>query len=98
MTLFSYVRSIYSLDTLDTRFTTLSTTQYKPSIDDRDNATKPNLSQDTALQEAHVKRDSSGQPLAQPSKWKSPEFYFYYLVLLTVVPYMFWVVYDVSRR
>ena len=27
-----------------------------------------------------------------------PEFYFYYLVFITVVPYMFWVAYDVSRR
>ncbi|EAQ92654.1 hypothetical protein CHGG_00889 [Chaetomium globosum CBS 148.51] len=33
-----------------------------------------------------------------PPKWKSLEFYLYYLVFLTVVPYMFWVAYDVSRR
>lgn len=35
---------------------------------------------------------------ADPPKWKSLEFYLYYLVFLTVVPYMFWVAYDVSRR
>jgi len=34
---------------------------------------------------------------ADPPKWKSLEFYLYYLVFLTVVPYMFWVAYDVSR-
>jgi hypothetical protein len=35
---------------------------------------------------------------AEPSKWGTPEFYLYYLVFLTVVPYMFWIAYDVSRR
>ncbi|KAK4252230.1 MBOAT, membrane-bound O-acyltransferase family-domain-containing protein [Corynascus novoguineensis] len=34
---------------------------------------------------------------AEPPKWRTPEFYFYYLVFLVVVPYMFWVAYDVSR-
>ncbi|AEO54054.1 hypothetical protein MYCTH_2296135 [Thermothelomyces thermophilus ATCC 42464] len=33
----------------------------------------------------------------EPPKWRTPEFYFYYLVFLVVVPYMFWVAYDVSR-
>ncbi|KAK3301031.1 MBOAT, membrane-bound O-acyltransferase family-domain-containing protein [Chaetomium fimeti] len=33
----------------------------------------------------------------EPPKWKSLEFYLYYLVFLIVVPYMFWVAYDVSR-
>jgi hypothetical protein len=35
---------------------------------------------------------------AEPSKWNTLEFYVYYLVFLTVVPYMFWIAYDVSRR
>lgn len=35
---------------------------------------------------------------AEPSKWGTPEFYVYYLVFLSVVPYMFWIAYDVSRR
>jgi hypothetical protein len=34
----------------------------------------------------------------EPSKWNTPEFYLYYLVFVIVVPYMFWVAYDVSRR
>ncbi|KAL2270053.1 hypothetical protein VTJ83DRAFT_2237 [Remersonia thermophila] len=36
-------------------------------------------------------------PHAEPPKWKTPEFYLYYLVFLVCVPYMFWVAYDVSR-
>jgi hypothetical protein len=98
MSLFSYVRSIYALDTLDTRFTTSSTTPYKSTIDGRADYTKSKLSQDNALQGVSIKLDSHGQPRAQPSKWTTPEFYFYYFVFLTVVPYMFWVVYDVSKR
>ncbi|KAL2130272.1 hypothetical protein VTI74DRAFT_6689 [Chaetomium olivicolor] len=34
---------------------------------------------------------------AEPPKWNTPEFYLYYLVFLVVVPYMFWIAYDVSR-
>ncbi|KAL2154276.1 hypothetical protein VTH82DRAFT_2952 [Thermothelomyces myriococcoides] len=33
----------------------------------------------------------------EPPKWRTLEFYFYYLVFLVAVPYMFWVAYDVSR-
>jgi hypothetical protein len=34
----------------------------------------------------------------EPPKWRSFEFHLYYLVIAAVVPYMFWVAYDVSRR
>ncbi|KAK4152238.1 putative glycerol transporter protein [Chaetomidium leptoderma] len=34
---------------------------------------------------------------AEPSKWNTPEFYFYTVVLSFVVPYMFWIAYRVSR-
>lgn len=36
--------------------------------------------------------------LVQPSRWNTLEFYFYYFVFITVIPYMFWITYDVSRR
>jgi hypothetical protein len=98
MSLFSYVRSIYALDSLDTRFTISSTTPYKSVVDSRASHTKSKLSQADAPLEVPIQRDSDGHPLTQPSKWKTPEFYFYYFVFLTVIPYMFWVVYDVSRR
>jgi hypothetical protein len=35
---------------------------------------------------------------APPSRWNTPEFWLYYVVFLTLVPYMFWIAYDVSRR
>ncbi|KAK4542400.1 hypothetical protein LTR36_006857 [Oleoguttula mirabilis] len=41
----------------------------------------------------------TGEPLAtaQPSKWKTPEYYLYYAVFLTIPPLMTWCVYDVSQ-
>lgn len=82
---FSFLRSIYNLDTLDTRFTTSSSTPYKVVIESRnDKKEAPHCPQP--------------DPRAEPPKWQTPEFYFYYLVLVVAVPYMFWVAYDVSKR
>jgi hypothetical protein len=98
MSLFSYVKSIYALDTLDTRFTNSSSTPYRSVIEGRSDLTSLGLKRDDSNGGVGVKTDRNGRPIAQPSKWKTPEFYFYYFVFLTIVPYMFWVAYDVSRR
>ncbi|ROV94297.1 hypothetical protein VMCG_08667 [Cytospora schulzeri] len=82
----SFLRSIYTLDTLDTRFTTASSTSYKTVIDSRGE---------------HNVRDAQKEKVASqasPSKWKTPEFYFYYLVFFICVPLMLWIPYTVSRR
>jgi hypothetical protein len=97
MSLLSYIRSIYQLDTLDTRFTSSSTTPYKPRVNAQTDPIYPKSSGDLP-QGIPVKLDSNGRPIAQPSKWNTPEFYFYYFCFITIVPYMFWVAYDVSRR
>jgi hypothetical protein len=94
MAVFSYLQDIYQLDTLDTRFTNSSTVPYKPARDPAD----PRPSPDATPPTVPIKFDSNGQPIAQPSKWGTPEFYFYYFVFITIVPYMFWIPYDVSRR
>jgi hypothetical protein len=98
MSLFSYIRKIYALDTLDTRFTNSSSTPYKTVIDARLDPATSTSKRDDSMPGIGVKTDSNGRPIAQPSKWKTPEFYFYYFVFITAVPYMFWVAYDVSRR
>ncbi len=84
MGLLAFFRSIYNVDTLDTRFTTPSSVPYKTVVDARGD-------KDGRLQNALDKR-------AEPPKWNTPEFYLYYLVFLVCVPYMFWIAYDVSRR
>lgn len=78
----AFLASLYDLDTLDTRFTTPSSVPYRASLDKRED-------------DAPKPPAAAG---AEPSKWNTLEFYGYYLVFLTVVPYMFWVAYDVSRR
>ncbi|CAL3972291.1 unnamed protein product [Diplocarpon coronariae] len=96
MSLFSYVRSIYALDTIDTRFTSSSTTPYRAVVDARSHPDH-RAKRDDSVPGVGGRTDHSGRPIAQPSKWNTAEFYFYYVVFLTVVPSMFWVAYDVSR-
>ncbi|KAI1500281.1 MBOAT family protein [Biscogniauxia marginata] len=85
MGLLSFFRSTYDLDTLDTRFTNPSSTPYKAVIEARDDAT------------ASKERASNWNSRAPPSRWNTPEFYLYYLVIGLAIPYMFWVAYDASR-
>lgn len=82
----SYLGKVYDLDTLDTRFTNSSSVPYQTVIEAR--------SDPVAGREAA----SKALARAQPSKWRTPEFYLYYAVFALAVPYMFWSAYDVSRR
>jgi hypothetical protein len=81
----AFLSKLYDHDTLDTRFTTSSSTPYQNVIEARSD---PVIKKDSAAKE---------RSRAQPSKWNTPEFYLYYLVIAFVVPYMFWITYDVSR-
>lgn len=81
-----FLRSIYTLDTLDTRFTTSSSTSYKTVIDSRG---------EQGVKDAQTEKIASR---ASPPKWKTREFYFYYLVFIVCVPLMLWIPYTVSRR
>ena len=97
MSLLQYAQRLYSLDTLDPRFTAsakppaASSSQIDPA--------KP------SPQElgAGVRPRNGGQKAVtgtetSPSLWNSPEFYVYYLIFLVCVPLMFKAVYDVSKR
>jgi hypothetical protein len=86
----SFLRSLYDLDTLDTRFTTPSSIPYKTVADARSDTTSAAASKTSAPGRPEIK--------TQPSKWNTPEFYLYFAVIIAVVPYMFWIAYDVSRR
>lgn len=80
----SYLKAIYTLDTLDTRFATPSSVPYKVAADSRD---------------GNGKKEHIGMPdkNAQPSRWATPEYIFYLLLLAVAIPRMFWIAYDVSR-
>ncbi len=86
MTAISFLRQLYSLDTLDTRFTTSLRTPFKAA--NADPAQAPGLQKDVSQQLP------AG---ASPSRWRTPEFYFYALVHLVAVPLMFKAVVDVSK-
>lgn len=88
MGILSFIRSIYDLDTLDTRFTNPSSTPYKTVIDARKDADIKSSKQRAALWA------SAGQP----AKWKTPEFVFYVVFLTIMIPYMFYIAYDASKR
>jgi len=89
MSSLQFIKSIYSLDTLDTRFTTSSKTPLSRKNDENSIADAKLPAQQVLAQ--------SPLPGAQPSKWKTPEFYFYYLCFLTLPALMTKAVYDVSR-
>lgn len=91
MGIFPSLRSIYALDTLDTRFTSSARVPYKAVIDARNgNGIAP-------TPDVPVMLDSRRkQILPERSLWKTPEFYFYYVVVSWAVLYMFWVMFGVS--
>lgn len=86
MGLLSSFRNIYDLDTLDTRFTSSTSVPYQTVIDARSD---PATSQESS---------AKTQGRVSPPKWRTPEFYFYYVIFALAVPLMFWIPYQVSRR
>jgi len=98
MSLLQYVQKLYSLDTLDTRFTASA----KPSAAARSSQIDPAKPSPKEVG-AGVGPRNGGQKAvaiteASPSLWNTAEFYVYYLVFLICVPLMFKAVYDVSKR
>lgn len=97
MSLLQYVQKLYSLDTLDPRFTASAKAAATPSGTQIDPA-KPSPKEGGA----GVKPRNGGQKAvtsneASPSLWTTPEFFVYYLIFLICVPLMFKAVYDVSK-
>lgn len=83
MTILNYVGRLYSLDTLDTRFTK--------------SAKSPSLSSNNAR--SNISADDAGvNNTPTKSLWRTPEFYLYYIIFIVAVPLMFKAAYDVSNR
>jgi protein-cysteine N-palmitoyltransferase HHAT len=79
----SLFKSLFSLDTLDKRLTAPA----RAPVVTRSEPDPAKPSPRSELPEG-----------AQPSLWKTKEFFLYYLVFLICVPLMFKAVYDVSQR
>ncbi|CAI7661600.1 unnamed protein product, partial [Penicillium manginii] len=88
--LFTWLRRLYSLDTLDTRFTATAITPTNANVNSNSNSdTRP------AAKDA---RASSIAQNARASLWHTPEFFIYYLFFITLVPLMFKTVIDASKE
>lgn len=85
MGILNFFRQLYSLDTLDTRFTSSTKT---PSKIANEESTK------TAVKD--VKSADDIPQGASPAKWYTKEFYFYALVFIVAVPQMYFSVVEVS--
>jgi len=93
--LLRYLKALYSLDTLDTRFTTPSSSALIPPSH-ADAASPP--PKEASTPSPRSGRDSEGKGGAARSLWRTPEFAAYYVYLLYVIPYMVWTAYDLSKR
>ncbi|KAL8715814.1 MAG: hypothetical protein Q9220_000481 [cf. Caloplaca sp. 1 TL-2023] len=102
MSVLLYTKRLFSLDTLDTRLTRSSTT---PSlISDSTKPTRIDPAKPVSgldIQDSHGsgkrRAQGNGGQEAQPSKWATPEFLFYYVVIGVALCFMFKSVYDVSK-
>ncbi|KAL2815778.1 MBOAT, membrane-bound O-acyltransferase family-domain-containing protein [Aspergillus cavernicola] len=86
LSLISWLRRLYSLDTLDTRFTVPANTPLKVAAED------------TRSGSAKDARSNAVANSASPSKWGTAEFYAYYIVFIVAIPLMFKTVIDVSQE
>ncbi|KAH7029638.1 putative glycerol: H+ symporter [Microdochium trichocladiopsis] len=84
----SFLRNLYDLDTLDTRFTNPATVPYKTIVDAR---------HDNRDAKSSKERAASWNSTGQPSKWKTPELYLYLFYIGAILPAMFYIPYQASR-
>jgi len=86
------IRQLYSLDTLDTRFIVPATAPPKEALEEA----KLDLAGPVPVQTG---RDKSRNLVdnVQPSRWNTPEYYFYYVSIALSVFFMFKLVLDVSK-
>lgn len=88
----SYLRQLYSLDTLDTRFVVPATAPPKEALE------QAQVDPANPLPVPNGKdKGRSGIEHAQQPRWRTNEFYFYYLVISASVFFMFKLVIDCSK-
>ncbi|KAL2044884.1 hypothetical protein N7G274_002659 [Stereocaulon virgatum] len=91
MNTLQYAGRLFSVDTLDARFTSTTPQSRIDPARPFPNKASYNVSRDGR---AGAEVTAKG---VSPPRWKSPEFFYHALVFLVVVPLMFKTVYDVSK-
>ena len=98
MKILNYPRTLYSLDTLDARFTTSS--RIPPSstasqIDPKKTTLTQGVSSSTNENRLGKNKKLSDVP---PPNWDTLEYYLYYVVIGAALPLMFKAALDISKR
>ncbi|KAH9880171.1 hypothetical protein J1614_002197 [Plenodomus biglobosus] len=88
---FRFVRQLYALDTLDTRFIVPATTPPKEALEEA----KLDPAGPLPVQGGKVKSGSTDESV-QPARWRTLEFYFYYVSIAASIYFMIKLVHDVS--
>jgi hypothetical protein len=88
-----YFKQLYSLDTLDTRFIVPATAPPKEALEE---ARLINAEKILPVQNGRFK-DRKPAEDSRPSKWQTPEFSVYFLIIAVCLPLMVKSVYDVSQ-
>jgi len=88
----NYFRQLYSLDTLDTRFVVPATVPPKEALE----AARFDSAETSTAQNG---RSKGRKPLegAQPARWRTLEFYFYFVSVGYSIWFMVTSVYGVSK-
>ncbi|KAF2129894.1 glycerol:H+ symporter-like protein [Dothidotthia symphoricarpi CBS 119687] len=86
-----YVRQLYSLDTLDTRFVVPATAPPKEALEEAKLDPAGPLPVSNGKGKSRDPNDN-----VQPSRWNTPEFYFYFVVVVVCLFFMMKSVVDVS--
>lgn len=94
MNILQHIRSLYSLDTLDTRFTASKSSNVKDPAAGGYTARSPAVAPARDLTAGEGTRASG----VLSSLWGTTEFYLYYAVFMVAIPLMFKVANDVSNR
>jgi protein-cysteine N-palmitoyltransferase HHAT len=84
---FSGLRSVFSLDTLDARFTASAPRSSSPT---KNHGAGPSRNGESSRSQ-QVRKDTS------PSRWGTPEFWLYYVVIAICLPLMFMTTYGLSK-
>jgi hypothetical protein len=88
----SYIRQLYSLDTLDTRFVVPATSPPKEALEEA----KVDPANPYPISNGRDKTRNANDNV-QPPRWRTNEFYFYYVVISASVFFMFKLVIDCSK-
>lgn len=89
---FQFLRQLYSLDTLDTRFVVPATAPPKEALKEAELDPVGPL----PIQNEKGKSRDSGNDV-QPSRWNTPEFYVYYVSIAASIFMMFKLNLDCSK-